>query len=236
VHPQLFQFGRLVLPTYGFFLALGTILSLLVCIRISRLLSLNTDKIWSVALVAIVTALVASKLLALLLHWPRWTGIVPAVVAGVAYSARLGLPLRRTADAFAPSLALGSSIVSIGCLEAGCDYGTPTDLPWAVIFHSPAAAAGAPLGIPLHPTQLYASLIQFALFVLLLWMAYRPHSVGEDGEIVGAWFFLGGLSSFLLTLVRGDLSGLVPVTQLFAAAMVLAGGLLWLHRPVAHRA
>jgi phosphatidylglycerol:prolipoprotein diacylglycerol transferase len=236
VHPQLFQFGRLVLPTYGFFLALGTILSLLVCIRIARLLSLNTDKIWSVALVAIVTALVASKLLALLLHWPRWTGIVLAVVAGVAYSARLGLPLRRTADAFAPSLALGSSIVSIGCLEAGCDYGTPTDLPWAVIFHSPAAAAGAPLGIPLHPTQLYASLIQFALFVLLLWMAYRPHSDREDGEIVGAWFFLGGLSSFLLTLVRGDLSGLVPVTQLFAAAMVLAGGFLWLHRPVAHRA
>jgi phosphatidylglycerol---prolipoprotein diacylglyceryl transferase len=233
VHPQLFQFGRLVLPTYGFLLALGTILSLLVCVRTARLLSLDTDKIWSVALVAIVTALVGSKLLSILLQWPMGSGIVLAVTTGIGYAARLGLPLRRTADAFAPSLALGSSVVSIGCLEAGCDYGTPTNLPWAVIFRSPAAASGAPLGIPLHPTQLYESLIEFALFVLLLWMVHRPHS---DGEILGAWFFLGGLSSFLLTLVRGDLSGFIPMTQLLAAAMVLAGGLLWLHRPVAHRA
>ena len=45
---------------------------------------------------------------------------------------------------------------------------------------------------------------------------------------------MGGLSSFLLSFLRGDggswLSGLVTVTQVVAAAMVLAGGLLWLHR------
>ena len=57
VHPHLFQFGRLVLPTYGFLLALGAILSLLVCVRIARLLSLDPDKIWKVAVLAIVTAL-----------------------------------------------------------------------------------------------------------------------------------------------------------------------------------
>ena len=143
-------------------------------------------------------------------------------------------PSGRTADAIAPSLALGSSVVSIGCLEAGCDYGTPTHLPWAVVFTSPAAMPGTPLGVPLHPTQIYASLVEFALFVLLLWLLHRPHN---DGEILGAWLFLGGLSSFLLTYLRGDggwsLSGLITLTQLVAAAMVLAGGLLWLHRPQA---
>jgi phosphatidylglycerol:prolipoprotein diacylglycerol transferase len=238
VHPHLFQFGRLVLPTYGFLLALGAILSLLVCVRIARLLSLDTDKIWKVAVLAIVTALLGNRLLVTMSRWPRYgfgaefAANVLAVVAGVVYALHLGLPLRRTADAFAPSLALSSSVVSIACLEAGCDYGTPTHLPWAVIFRSPAAVPDAVLGVPLHPTQLYAGLAEFALFVVLLWLLHRPH---YDGEVLGAWLFLAGLSNFLLTFLRGDsgplVSGLITAAQLVSVAMVLAGGILWLHRP-----
>ena len=225
VHPQLFQFGRLVLPTYGFLVALGTVLSLLVCLRTARLLSLDTDKVWSVALLAIVTAMVG-RIVLVLVRWPRYT--FAAGLAGVAsaafYAVHLGLPMRRTADAFAPSLSLLSAVVSVACLEAGCDYGTPTHLPWAVVFNNPAALPGTPLSVPLHPTQLYASLVEFVLFVLLLWLLHRPH---RDGEVLGAWLFLGGLSRFLLTCLRGDD---VTATQLVAPVMVLGGGLLWLHR------
>jgi phosphatidylglycerol---prolipoprotein diacylglyceryl transferase len=230
VHPHLFQFGRLILPTYGFLIALGTVASLLLLVRTARLLSLDTDKIWSVALFAIVTAILAGSILLILFHWPRYglgVGLVQAALAtltAIAYALRLGLPIRRTADAFAPSLALGSAVASIGCLEAGCDYGTPARVPWAVIFNDPAAAPGTPLGVPLHPTQLYTSLLQFLLLVFLLWLVHRPH---HDGEILGAWLFLTGLSSSLLTFLRGD--GVVA-TQFIGAAMVLAGGLLWLRR------
>jgi phosphatidylglycerol:prolipoprotein diacylglycerol transferase len=101
-------------------------------------------------------------------------------------------------------------------------------VPWAVIFNDPAAAPGTPLGVPLHPTQVYTSLLQFLLFVFLLWLLHRPHN---DGEILGAWLFLSGLSSSLLTFLRGD--GVVA-TQFIGAGMVLAGGILWLRRqPVA---
>ena len=230
MHPHLFQFGRLVLPTYGFLVALGTVVSLLLLVRTARLLSLDTEKIWSVALLVIVTALIGGNILLFLFRWPRYglgvalTQVGIATVAGVVYADRLGLPIRRTGDAFAPSLALGSAVASIACLEAGCDYGTPSHLPWAVIFKDPAAAPGTPLGVPLHPTQLYASLLEFLLFVFLMWLLHRPH---YDGEILGAWLFLAGLSSSLLTFVRGD--G-VLAAQLVGAVMVLAGGLLWLHR------
>jgi len=148
MHPHLFQFGRLVLPTYGFLVALGTIASLLLLVRTARLLSLNTDNIWSVALLAIVTALVANSILLVLFHWPRYglgAGLVQAAIAtivGVLYARRLGLPVLRTADAFAPSLALGSAVAAVGCLEAGCNFGTPARVPWAVIFNDPAAAPG----------------------------------------------------------------------------------------------
>jgi phosphatidylglycerol:prolipoprotein diacylglycerol transferase len=230
VHPHLFQFGRLVLPTYGFLVALGTVLSLFLLLRTARLLALDIDKIWNVALLAIVNALVGGNILLFLFRWPRYgLGVVLAEVAlatvtGVVYADRLALPIRRTADAFAPSLALGNAVASIGCLEAGCDYGTPARVPWAVIFNDPAAAPGTPLGVPLHPTQLYTSLLQFLLLVFLLWLLHRPH---HDGEILGAWLFLSGLSSSLLTFLRGD--GVVA-TQFIGAVMVLGGGLLWLHR------
>ncbi len=196
------------------------------------------------------TGLLGTRILSILMQWPRYgvralsanltgahapaarlAGAAIAVVAAVVYAARLRLPIRRTGDAFAPSLALGSSVVSVGCLEAGCEYGTPTDLPWAVVFTNPAAVPGTPLGVPLHPTQVYSSLVEFVLFVVLLWLLHRPHT---DGEILGTWLFLSGLSSFMLAFFRGDgvelFHGLVTVTQLIAAAMVLAGGLLWLHR------
>jgi phosphatidylglycerol---prolipoprotein diacylglyceryl transferase len=238
VHPHLFQFGRLVLPTYGFLLALGAILSLLLCVRIARLLSLDPDKIWKVAVLAIVTALLGNRILTTMSRWPQYgfaaefAANLIAAVAGAVYALHLGLPLRRTADAFAPSLALSSSVVSIACLEAGCDYGTPTHLPWAVIFRTPAAAVPRAMqGVPLHPTQLYASFAEFALLVLLLWLLRRPHL---DGEVLGAWLFLAGLSNFLLSFLRADsgplVSGLIPAAQLVSAAMVLAGGVLWLHR------
>ena len=253
MHPNLFQFGRIILPTYAFLVALATIVSLLLCLRTARLLSLNTDKVWRLALVAAVTALAGSRILSIVLNWPRYgtraftaslnaprsggsVTIAIAVATGLLYAMHLGLPLRRTADAIAPSLALAGSILSIGCLEAGCGYGTPSRLPWAVIFNNRAAMPGTPLGVPLHPTQLYASLADFVLFVLLLWLLYRPH---RDGEILGAWFFLSGLSNFMLTFLRGDsgpwLYGLVTPLQLVAAAMVLAGAFLWLpRRQVAH--
>jgi phosphatidylglycerol---prolipoprotein diacylglyceryl transferase len=231
VHPHLIQFGHLILPTYGFLVAVGTILSLLVCLRTGRLLALNTDKIWSVALLAVVVALVG-RLLLNLLRWPAYTyslGLAAVFLPATAYAARLGLPLRRTADAFAPSLALWTAVTAIGCLEAGCNYGTPTQLPWAVIFRSAQVVPGTPLGVPLHPVQLYACLVEFLLFVLLLWLLHRPH---HDGEVLGAWLFLGGLSSSLLMLFRGDLvRDDVIVAQLMGAAMVLGGGLLWFRRP-----
>jgi len=252
VHPYLFQIGRVILPTYGFLVAAGIILSLLVCVRNARLLVLDTDRIWTMALLAIVTFLLVSKALLILVFWreygPRALGmsvygarelgvrsasIASACAASVAYILYRKLPLLRTGDAVAPSLALGSSIVSVACLEAGCDYGTPTHVAWAVVFRSRGAAPGTPLGVPLHPTQLYASLAAFLVFVVLLWLRNTPH---HDGEVLGAGLFLGGLANTALAPLRGDpgpwIAGYIPVVQLLSAGMVLAAGCLWMRRPL----
>jgi phosphatidylglycerol:prolipoprotein diacylglycerol transferase len=66
------------------------------------------------------------------------------------------MPWLRTADAFAPGLALGHAIGRLGCFAAGCCYGKPTSAWWGVTFTDPAAylVSGTPLEVALHPTQL----------------------------------------------------------------------------------
>ncbi len=248
MHPRLFQFGHLVLPTYGVLLAIGLIACLLLCVHLSRVLSLDTGKIWNLTLLAIAIAIAGAKLLLVAVNWRRYGlygftldltdqkraalgGLAMSLAACLVYAWRARLPIRRSADALAPALALAGSVASIACLEAGCDYGTPTHVSWAVVFTSPFCAPGTPLDVPLLPTQLFSCLWQFLLFVLLLWLLLRPH---RDGEIIGAWLFLGGLGEFFLMFLRGDaaryevLGGLINIMQLIAVLKVLAGGFLWL--------
>ena len=67
-------------------------------------------------------------------------GLIGATVAGVIYIRWKKMPLWKTADVLAPSIALGSVFGRIGCLLNGCCYGRPTDLPWAITFTNPAGA------------------------------------------------------------------------------------------------
>lgn len=71
----------------------------------------------------------------------------------------------KTGDRFAVPVAVAVGIGRLGCLHAGCCFGTPTALPWAMRF----PVAGDDL--PRHPTQIYESLFHLGaaavLFVLL---------------------------------------------------------------------
>lgn len=250
MHPRFFQFGHVVVPTYGVLIALGILLSLIVCFRAGRLLGLDLAKLWNLALLAIVVSIGGAKLLLAAMNWSRYGargfafslsgsdgallgGFALAILACWLYAHRAGMPLRRTADALAPALAIFTSVAAIGCLEAGCGYGTPTHLPWAVVFTGPTVIPGPPVGVPLHPTQLYAALLEFCFFVLLLWLLHRSR---RDGEVMGTWLFLSGLARYLLSFLRGDgggqplLDGLFTITQLVGVLMVLGGGALWMRR------
>jgi phosphatidylglycerol---prolipoprotein diacylglyceryl transferase len=248
VHPRLFEIGHFILPTYGVILAFGLTVALLVFVRVARLLGLDTVKVSNLAFLAIVVMLAAGKILLAAAFWRRdgmralglsladsgdilYLGIATAAVSCWLYARRSRLPVRRTADALAPALAVGSSVAFIACFESGCGYGTPTRVPWAVIYTSPFVAPGTPIGVPLHPTQIYASLLEYVLFVVLLWFIHRPHG---DGEVMGAWLYLSGLCRYFLGFLRADsgplLGSPLNLPQLIAIGMVLAGGSLWLQR------
>lgn len=89
-------------------------------------------------------------------------------------------------------------------LWGGAGYGIPTDRPWAVTFTNPYA--GAPLGVPLHPTQLYECASDLVLFAALWTLGRRPAAPGRLFLV----FLLGSaLSRLALEPVKGDV---IPIT------------------------
>jgi len=66
----------------------------------------------------------------------------------------------KTGDSFAVPVAASVGVGRIACFVAGCCYGTPTSLPWAVVFPTVD-------GLPRHPTQLYEATFHLTAAVLL---------------------------------------------------------------------
>jgi phosphatidylglycerol:prolipoprotein diacylglycerol transferase len=91
-------------------------------------------------------------------------------------------------------------------LTAGCCWGTQCDRPWAVTFTSPEAhdLVGVPLGIPLHPTQLYEAFAEFAIFAFLYWRVRKPH---RDGAIIATYLVLYSAVRFVVEFFRNHEQG-----------------------------
>jgi phosphatidylglycerol:prolipoprotein diacylglycerol transferase len=248
LHPRLFQFGHIAIPTYGALTALALIAGLAAAVHFARRLRLDPNRIWSLCLIGILTTLVGARLLLVLSYFsafrqhPFWIlgltnihnqwVIVLSIVAGfgaaMLYALAEGLPLLAVLDCLMPSAAVAIGINRVGAFLAGLDYGIPATHPWSVVYTSRIASLwyNTPLGIRLHPVQLYDAAASLLILALLLWWLPRR---SQDGELAGAWLFLYGFSSFFLSFYRAG-SGALPISQPIAIAAVVAGGAMWARR------
>jgi len=173
----------------------------------------------------IIAALIGAKLLLLVVDFDQFSsspqdllslarsggvfygGLILAVVVAFWYIARHRLPFWTTCDVFAPGIALGHVTGRLGCLAAGCCYGRPTDVPWAITFTNPLAAAnvGTPLGIPLHPTQVYEAGAELLILVILLATERRGRPFA--GRTFWAYMLLYAISRYVVEIYRGDPRG-----------------------------
>jgi phosphatidylglycerol---prolipoprotein diacylglyceryl transferase len=247
MHPHLIKTPFFVLPTFGLFLAFAYLAALWWLMRSAKREGLHPDRVAGLGLWIIVGAILGAKAMMVVRFFPEYManpsdflslatlqsagdfygGFIGAIIAALIYFRRhRELKGWQIADFSAPAIALGQGIGRIGCFMAGDDYGKPTDLPWAVVFRHPAAAeiGGAPLGIPLHPVQLYESIACLAFFCFLVWLARRKRF---DGEIILAYAMLYAAARFFLEYFRGDadrgfvLGGLLSTSQFIAIIVLL---------------
>jgi len=252
VHPVLFHVGSILIPTYGAAAALGVLLGLALAQRTARIVRLDPAKVWNLCILSLFAALAAARLLLVVVNLhalrrhPAWllglamvhhpllalVGAIAGVACAAWYAHRTRLSLAATADALAAPLLLGLAFEQLGALASGSGYGIEagSGLPWAVTYTNPLAAiwSGTPLGIPLHPVQVYAALAFLALAVLLyVWLPFQR----RQGDSAGFALMGTGIAIYFTeiwrdpagrgSLFRGALDG----PQIAAVLLVLAAGL-----------
>ena len=240
--PELFEIGRFTIYTYGVLLAAAYLLGLKFAMVRARTRGLDPARTLDLGIYIIVSALIGAKLLLFLVEFDTFRrepgelltlarsggvfygGLIAAVTVALWYMRRHRMPMWTTCDVFAPAIALGHAVGRIGCLAAGCCFGKPTDVPWAITFTHPDAAAnvGTPLGVPLHPTQLYESGAELLILAILLLTERRRRPF--PGRTFWIYLLLYGISRFVIEFFRGDSRGMVfdwlPTSQFISLIVV----------------
>jgi len=253
VYPELFSIGPITVYSYGVLLAASYLLGLWLAMRRAKQWGLDPSRVLDLGIYIIIAALIGAKLLLLIVDFDQFSrstadllslarsggvfygGLILAVAVAFWYVIKHRLPLWTTCDVFAPGIALGHVTGRLGCLAAGCCYGRPTQLPWGITFTNPLAAAnvGTPLGIPLHPTQIYEAGAELLILIFLL--ATERRGKPFAGRTFWGYMFLYAVSRYIIEMYRGDPRGeVLGVSTSQFISLVLAPlsivMLVWLSR------
>lgn len=153
-------------------------------------------------------------------------GIVAGVGAGYLYCRKKKIEFFKYLALIVPAILLAQGIGRLGCFLNGDAFGLPTSLPWGVEFHRYAydifkgavdtgASGGAwnwcfaqglvspssTMSVPMHPTQLYEALFDFACMAFFLVRNARKRDYA-----VSSWLYLASftLFRFAVEYIRGD--------------------------------
>jgi phosphatidylglycerol:prolipoprotein diacylglycerol transferase len=271
MYPRFLQFGAFVISTYGVLAIVAALCGIALWTSLARRSDLDSAKIQTAGLLAVLCIVMGARLAVVIDNWQGFLqapllilsagtlstgsavifGVMLAAIVTIAYLLLARVPLIRALDAAAPAVMLALAILDIANFAAGSHYGAPTAVPWGVTYSSRFAArtAGVPLGIALHPVQLYAAIGHFVLAAVLVMMlrdivlnrqggSARSRSArSRSAEVLGTAFFAEGVLGFLLAPVSGDyadasvLFHIVTPAQAIAMLMVVLGGVCWLTPP-----
>jgi phosphatidylglycerol:prolipoprotein diacylglycerol transferase len=241
---------------FGAMLVLAFISSTLLATWRAKKEGLDPEVILDMAFWVFLGGLAGARLFYVVQYWGRsihgfweifqfWKGgivfygsIIGGAVAFFVYRGLRPFPLRPFLDVVAPSIAVGVLFGRLGCFLNGCCFGDPCTLPWAVAFPRPSPPwethrflglipTDSGWSLPVHPTQLYASIDGLVLFLLL--SAYYPLR-RRDGEVMGILMIAYPITRFLIEYLRNDerafFAGLT-ISQNISVYLLLGGLIYW---------
>jgi phosphatidylglycerol:prolipoprotein diacylglycerol transferase len=265
VHPIAFQLGSFTIHWYGVMIALAFLAGLWTATRRARRENISGEKIADLVFWIMLAGMVGARTIYVTTYWSEFANqpfpeifmiqhgglvyygsVIGAAIACIIYVRWKKLPFLKIADILAPSIALGNAIGRIGCLLNGCCYGRICSLPWAIHFPNKSAAweqhfqaglvGGSDPSLPVHPTEIYDSLLNIALYLGLAWL-FRHKKF--DGQVFATYLIYYALFRFIVEYFRGDYppdhihNGLTSA-QLVSVLVFVAG--LALAAMLSHRA
>ncbi len=184
--PILFEWGPIVLRWYGLLIASAVLIGVNLSQTLATKRQVDPELLSDLAVWLVVAAIPSARLYYVLFEWQQyaqhpekivaiWEGgiaihgaILGGTIAALIFSKIKQISFWQLADLVAPSLILGQAIGRWGNFFNSEAFGAPTNLPWKLFI----APAHRPVGFEsvefYHPTFLYESLWNLAVFGLLM--------------------------------------------------------------------
>jgi len=246
ISPVAFELGPVEVHWYGLMYLLSFIfVYALARYRAPKLgLSLNTDALDDVIFYGAMGVIIGGRLGYMLFYagstlltepWKFFAvwqggmsfhgGLVGVILAMFVFAKRHGLRFLDVTDFIAPFVPVGLGLGRIANFINSELWGSPTDLPWGVLFPNGG-------GIPRHPSQLYEAVLEGVLMFAILW--WYSGKKPQRGRVSGLFLMLYGVCRFMIEFLRvpdvqlGYLAWhWVTMGQLLSLPMLVAGAMLW---------
>ena len=195
IDPVAFAIGPIEVRWYGIMIALAILTVVLwTAWQVKKGANISYDTVFTAALVGIPSGVILSRLLHVIDGWEYYSQNPGEIIGGgglTAYGAILGATLGiwiysrfsrfqfgYFADVVAPGIILAQAVGRVGCTLNGCCYGLETFLPWSIVYTHPGSLC--PLGVTVHPTQVYEIIWNLLVFGVLLKLRGR---LKPDGSL-----------------------------------------------------
>ena len=224
--------GPISVRWYGIMVALAVLTVVLWTLWQARRSNVSYDTVFTAALVGIPSGIIISKLLHVIDLWEyyiqnpgqivsgagltAWGAVLGAALGIWIYSRASKIQFGYIADLIAPGIILAQAVGRIGCTINGCCYGSPTSLPWGVVYTHPNSVA--PLGIAVHPTQVYEIIFNLLAFGLLFALRDR---LKPDGSLFFIYLSLYSLWRIGIDFMREGTSFLLGLHQAQVISIII---------------
>lgn len=234
MNPVAFEIFGIGIRWYGILIAAAMLIGSVYAIREGKKLGYSEDHLLDLILVVLVSAIVGARLWYVAFNLPYYLadpseilnlrggglaihgGVVFGIIAGYFVTRWRKLDFFKMADIVAPVLALGQAIGRWGNFANQEAHGGPTDLPWGIMID----------GVKVHPTFLYESLWNAALFAFL--MSLRKNKP-FDGALMFLYLIIYSVGRFWIEGLRTDslMVGPFRTAQVTSIIMIAIGLAAW---------
>ena len=224
IDPIIFEAGFFTLRWYSLAVLAAAVTGIWWTARAIKKEGLKTDQLYTLALWALPGGILGSRLVHVVDQMSYYITQPGAIVGGQgeaitgailggALGAYIGAKVHKLnfgilADLAAPGLLLAQAIGRIGCTINGDAFGTPTDLPWGVIYTNPNSFA--PLNIATHPAVWYEMAWDLILFGILLKLKGK---LAPAGSIFVTYIVMYSFGRFFIDFFRGNPPGAFGLHQ-----------------------
>lgn len=236
IDPVAFAFGPVEVRWYGIIMALAVIVAVMVAVKEASRQKIDPELIYDLALIGAPIGWICARIYYVIFNWEYYGqniaeipkiwhgglaihgGIIGGLLVGIWFARRHQINFWKLADLVAPSFILAQAIGRWGNYFNQEAYGYETDVPWAMYID----------GAFRHPTFLYESLWNFAVFGFLLWFRRRRGLVA--GDVYLTYLALYSVGRFWVEALRTDSLMLGPLRAaqvLSILTLVATLGLMW---------